>query len=132
LIVAAPEMLNKITQRMIDQKILIPPPRPNLPAAYYARASAAHPPRTQQDSFRGRKCRSSFAASRLRVRKEEIWVHAKARRTEMPTRLAMSIFLNIMFPCIRHCEERSDAAIQNGRHRTGLPRFARNDEVVGD
>ena len=28
----------------------------------------------------------------------------------------------------RHCEERSDAAIQNASHWTGLPRFARNDE----
>ena len=27
----------------------------------------------------------------------------------------------------RHCEERSDAAIQNASHWTGLLRFARND-----
>ena len=28
---------------------------------------------------------------------------------------------------VRHCEERSDAAIQNRWRGTGLPRFARND-----
>ena len=30
----------------------------------------------------------------------------------------------------RHCEERSDEAIQSPEHRTGLPRFARNDDVL--
>jgi hypothetical protein len=30
---------------------------------------------------------------------------------------------------LRHCEERSDEAIQGGARNTGLPRFARNDEV---
>jgi hypothetical protein len=29
----------------------------------------------------------------------------------------------------RHCEKRSDEAIQSGTRDTGLPRFARNDEV---
>ena len=28
----------------------------------------------------------------------------------------------------RHCEERSDAAIQSAARRTGLLRYARNDE----
>jgi Fe-S cluster assembly ATP-binding protein len=36
---------------------------------------------------------------------------------------------SVMFtPPARHCEERSDEAIQGGLHDSGLPRFARNDE----
>jgi hypothetical protein len=31
----------------------------------------------------------------------------------------------------RHCEERSDEAIQGGEHGNGLLRFARNDEGIG-
>ncbi len=32
--------------------------------------------------------------------------------------------------CLRHCEERSDAAIQCGTRRSGLLRYARNDDQV--
>jgi hypothetical protein len=45
----------------------------------------------------------------------------------------MSIFLNMcffLFP--RHCEERSDAAIQPHAKQSGLLRFARNDEAPVD
>src|SRR3546814_13415688 len=37
--------------------------------------------------------------------------------------------LDVCPPFLRHCEERSDAAIQSvARHRPGLLRYARNDE----
>jgi Fe-S cluster assembly ATP-binding protein len=35
---------------------------------------------------------------------------------------------SVMFTPPRHCEERSDAAIQSNAEQSGLPRFARNDE----
>src|SRR5947207_2592075 len=34
---------------------------------------------------------------------------------------------SVTFIPTRHCEERSDEAIQSATHKTGLPRFARND-----
>ena len=53
-------------------------------------------------------------------------------RQAISPRLAIRIFLNTgFFPLPRHCEERSDAAIQNAERGTGLLCFARNDEAVG-